>query len=252
MSGAELILVNPARRKRRTARRMSALQRKYFGKRRSVSRVRANPKRRRRSYAKVTRARRNPSRRRSSRRSYRVTRARRNPSRARRYASRAYGSAKGFLGGAMGFAKEKLIPGAIGAGGALAIDLAWPYAAPYLPAVMTTGIGAVGTRLALAIGIGKGAEMIGGKKIGSEVLNGAIIVTLYDVIKGYAVSMEPALFGTPAASQCPTAQVTRGGNGNCCSCCGGDCCGGSCNSLGVFVDGLGYQSAGRQVGVFVD
>jgi hypothetical protein len=243
---AEMILVNPVRRKRRTSRRMSPLQRRYFGKRRRVSRVRSNP-RRRRSYARVTRARRNPRRRHSYRR---VTRARRNPGRVRHYASRAYHGARGFLGGAMGFAREKLLPGVIGAGGALAVDLAWPYAAPYLPVIATTGVGAAATRLALAIGVGYAGRAVGGKRFGDEVMNGAIIVTLYDVIKGYAVAAEPALFGQPAASQCATAQIAQNNRcGQCCNCCGGQC---GNNQLGVYVDGLGWQGAGRQVGVYVD
>jgi hypothetical protein len=238
----ELLLINPRAKRRRSTRRgprrMSALQRKYFGKRRSrVTRVRRNPRRRR----YVARS----APRRTRRRSYRVTRARRNPGRTRRYASRAYRGARGVMGGAMGFAKDKLLPGLIGGAGALAVDLAWPYVTPYAPAVLTTGPLVPVTRVALAIALGYAGRMVGGKKFGDEVMNGAIIVTLYDVIKGYAVAAEPSIFGTPAASQSPTANVVANNNGCC-----GTCCGSYCNdSLSAYVNGVGWTSPGHQVGV---
>jgi hypothetical protein len=242
---AELLLINPrSRRKRSTKRRtMSALQRKYFGKRRSrVTRVRRNPRRRSRARAVATPIRR---RRRTHRRSVRVTRARRNPRRVRNYARRAYSGARGIMGGAMGFAKEKLLPGAIGGAGALAVDLAWPYASPYLPSVLTTGAFVPATRIGLAVAIGYAGRMIGGRKFGDEVMNGAIIVTLYDLMKGYAVAAEPAIFGTPAASQSVTARVAQNNMCNCYACCNG-CDGG--DSLGMFMGDVGWVSPGRQVG----
>ena len=234
----ELLLINPrARRrrstKRRAPRRMSALQRKYFGKRRRsrsrVTRVRRNPRRYRyRSHSVLSRRTRSPYRR-------RITRARRNPGRVRRYAARA----RGVMGGAMGFAKDKLLPGAIGGAGALAVDLAWPYVTPYAPAILTSGPLVPVTRIALAIAIGYAGRMVGGKKFGDEVMNGAIIVTLYDVLKGYAVAAEPSIFGTPAASQSPTAQVTYSNGNNC-------CCDGT---MSAYVDGVGWTSPAAQVGM---
>jgi hypothetical protein len=235
----ELLLINPRARRRRSPRRMSALQRKYFGKRRSrkVSRVRRNPRRRtRRAVVATTRRR---TRRRTHRRSYRVTRARRNPTRRRRSFS-----VRGITGGAMGFAKDKLLPGAIGGAGALAVDLAWPYAAPYLPQMLVTGAFVPVTRIGLAILIGMAGKMVGGKRFGEEVLNGAIIVTLYDVMKGYAVAAEPSIFGQPAASQSATAQIAM--QCNSCGQCGSCCC--DDGSMSRYVSGVGWTSPGRQVG----
>jgi hypothetical protein len=144
----------------------------------------------------------------------------------------------------MGFAKDKLLPGVIGGAGALAVDLAWPYVTPYAPAILTTGALVPATRIALAIAIGYAGRMIGGKRFGDEVMNGAIIVTLYDVLKGYAVAAEPSIFGQPAASQSPTAQITQNSmNDNCC------CCGECCNGLSAFVDGVGWTSPAQQVGL---
>jgi hypothetical protein len=238
----ELLLINPRSRRRRSPRRMSALQRKYFGKRRRVSRVRRNPRRSRRTLVAATHRR---TRRRTHRRSYRVTRARRNPVRRRSRVRRAFGSVRGMTSGAMGFAKDKLLPGAIGGAGALAVDLAWPYATPYLPQMLVTGALVPVTRIGLAIGIGMLGKMIGGKRFGDEVMNGAIIVTLYDVMKGYAVAAEPAIFGTPAASTSATANVAM--QNYCGACCSDSCCCGS-GSLERYVSGVGWTSPGRQVG----
>lgn len=162
----ELLLINP-RRKRRTRRKMSALQRRYFGKRRRTTRVRRNP--RRRSVAALAV---NTPVRRSKRRSRRSGRIRRTYSRVRN---------SGVVRGLGGFAMQKVLPAGIGAAGALAVDMAW--ANLPLPSFLQTGPAAPIARIGLAVGVGYVAGWVAGKKFGQEAMNGAIVVTLYDLLK---------------------------------------------------------------------
>lgn len=178
---AELLLVNPRRRRKarktrsRGRRRMSALQRKYFGggrkrHRRTAARA-VNPRRRRRSRARLS----NPHRR--SRRSLTrsVRRRRRNP------------SFRGGLSSVQRTAVPMLKAGLIGATGALGLDLLWGYTSKYLPATIAGSplaqyaakllgavlVGMIGDRVPLPMLRGKGRELA----------TGAATVVLHDAMK---------------------------------------------------------------------
>jgi hypothetical protein len=212
----ELLLVNPRRRKRRAgtrrrrgARRMTAKQLKYFG-------PRSNPRRRRRRSGGRRRhmsvgVARNPIRRHRRRRSYGL---RRNPSSIRRFSPRS-------------FMNDTLMPSAIGAMGALGVDIAMVYAAPYLPAMLTTGFGASIARLGGAVGVGMLASKTMGKRYGDQVTAGAVTVTLYSLIKSQIVSMGlvPGLSGMGWIS--PAWQVGTGMHG-----------------MGTYVEGMSAYDGG--------
>lgn len=170
---SELMVINPIR-KRRKSRTMSAKQRKYFGKRkRRVTHARRNP------VAATFAA---PTRRRRSK-------TRRYASKARNYLRRARGSELGnFVSGVM-------VPGMIGAAGALAVDMAW--ARLPIPAMLQTGPMAPLARIGLAVGVGMAVGAVAGKSYGRQATNGAVLVTLYDLAKGFIAPTVPA---TPAAT----------------------------------------------------
>lgn len=168
----ELLLINPRRRRRKTRRtharrnprrrrRMSALQRRYFGKRRHVTHAARNPRRKRRyrvrSAARLAR--------------YRVRRARRNPM-----------PRVSFNG-----LTKMLVGGTVGAAGAMGVDILLGYAnqSNIIPTSLQSGVMNSVLRLGAAVGLGYLAEAVGGKNIGEEVAAGAIVVTLYDLLKPY-------------------------------------------------------------------
>jgi hypothetical protein len=177
---AELMLVNP-KRKRSRRRKMTAKQLKYFGPRRKRSRRRvaaaATPRRRHRRRSAVVAA---PRRRRSHKRR-RVTHLRRNPIRMP-----GGFSPKRFL-------SDTLIPAGIGAGGALGVDIALGYFGSYLPASMQTGLPNAAVKLAAAVGIGIAAGAVAGKRVGEQAMAGAVVVTLYSVIKQQVMAAMPTL-----------------------------------------------------------
>lgn len=75
------------------------------------------------------------------------------------------------------------MPALIGAGGAIATDVAMAYAAPYLPAAVQTGWGNTLVRAAAAIGVGFIAGKVAGREIGKEVAAGGLIVVAYSALK---------------------------------------------------------------------
>lgn len=186
---SEMLLVNPVgrRRRRKGPRRFTALQRSYgFGMRG-----------RRRSRRRVTRMARNPvstitlpARRRSRRR--RVSFGR------RRHRRSSYRRNPLSLGGMnmSGFLSDTLLPAAIGAAGALGIDMAWGYLP--LPAELSSGTFAPVIRIGAAIGLGYLVGMVAGKRFGQEAMAGAITVTLYDLVKGYMANAGGTSSGTGA------------------------------------------------------
>lgn len=179
---AEMLLVNPRRKsrrvhhKRRTPRRMSALQRQYFGK---------GPRRRRRR-TKVEVLAGNPSRKR--RRS--VTRRRRRSGLRHRVRARAM-RLRGF--NARSFLNDTLLPSGVGAIGALGVDVVLGYATPYLPSFMTTGVGVPLTKIAGAVGLGAVAGMVTNRRIGEQVMAGAITVVLYNYLRTQVQASLPNL-----------------------------------------------------------
>lgn len=184
---AEILLVNPRKRRRKGKRRMSALQRKYLGKRRrrSSSRASAAPRRRRRRRSTTVARRRrnvylNPRRRRSRRALTRsVRRRRRNPS----------------LRGITGSVMPTLKSGFVGATGAIGLDLAWGYTSRFMPAALAgSPLAQYGAKLIGAILVG----MIGNKLPflrgrGRDLANGAATVVLHDAMKAQLQSSFPAL-----------------------------------------------------------
>lgn len=177
---SELLLVNPRRKRRvksrrRSARRMTARQRQFSGKRRRH--------RTRRRHVEVMEA--NPRRRRSGRR---VSRRRhRMVKRARARVARL----RGF--NVNSFMRNTLIPSAIGAGGALAVDVALGYLNPNLPAFMTTGIGQPLTKIAAAVALGMAAGMATNRQIGEQVMAGAVTVVAYNYIRQQVQAAMPSV-----------------------------------------------------------
>jgi len=163
----ELMLVNPHKRRRRKSKAVKAT------KRRKYRRLKTSARRKFRRKSKALRAIRisgvpNPKRR-------RIRRYSRNPI---------------SMGG---FVRNNLMPAAVGAGGALGLDVLLGFATPYLPAMVTTGPARSVLRLAGAVGIGMLATQFAGRKVGEQVMLGAVTVTVYDVLKGLVRTMMPTL-----------------------------------------------------------
>lgn len=170
----EIMLVNPRRKRRKggARRKMSALQRKYFG----------GGRRKRRS-ANVTVMNANPRRKRTSSRRRRVTRFRRNPTSIAGYLRRGRSSMGRFS--LSGFVSDTLIPGAVGAAGAMAVDYAVSALSPYLPASLQDDTLEPFVALAGAIGVGMIAQSVAGAKTGNQIMNGAVTVQLYNLMNAY-------------------------------------------------------------------
>ena len=90
-----------------------------------------------------------------------------------------------------GFMSNTLIPSAIGAGGALSLDLAMAYLP--LPVMMKTGIVNTLTRVVGAVGLGMLGGMVMGHKRGEQIGAGALTVVLYDELKGMLKKAMPTL-----------------------------------------------------------
>lgn len=158
---AEILLVNPRRRKRRKSRARRRKHRKVSRRRRRN--VAVNPRRRRRR-------RRNPKYR-------RVSRRRRNPV-----------SLRGFGGKIMPTVKK----GVIGAGGGLLLDLLLGYTKDKLPEQLQTGYGLTATKVIGAVLVGIVGNMaLRGK--GGDLAVGAMTVVLHDELKALAIAQFPEL-----------------------------------------------------------
>lgn len=162
---AELMLINPKKKRRSTKRRttkrtnpitaMNPVKRKRRSKRRSTSFARS------------------------------VGKIKRRMSRARR------GKSKGNFLTTKGFMNEILLPSAVGASGALVLDMVASKLP--LPSMLTQGALKPVTRLALAAGMGWAASSIVNKKVGEQVAAGAVVVILYDTLKMYLKQIAPNL-----------------------------------------------------------
>lgn len=153
---SQLMLINPRRKRRATKARKSSRRSRRRAKRTMTLNV--NPRRKRRT-----------SRRRAS--------FRRNPISSRR---RGLG---GVIGSGYGNFMKDMYPAAIGASGALAVDMALGVLEPMLPTELTSGVLGSVTRLAGAVGVGMIASKVAGKAFGAQVLTGSLIVTFYDLLK---------------------------------------------------------------------
>lgn len=182
---SELMLVNPRRKRRR--RPMSALQRKYFGKknpRRRHRRAAATTTHRRRRRRVSVRARRNP-------RAVSVV-ARRNPRRRRRaMAGGGALSVSAIRSG--GILKSTVLPAAIGAGGAIALDAM--YALLPIPATLKAGTFAAPVKAAAVLGIGVLASrfMPRQRRLIQEAVAASLTIQSYNFVKAQVQKMFPAL-----------------------------------------------------------
>jgi hypothetical protein len=166
--------------KRKRVRKMSAKQKKYFGKRRGVARVSA-PKRRRRTSAK-----RRPAVGYVSG-SARIRRRKMNP--RRRHVSRRRRSNPRF---SLGGITHQLLPAAYGAGGAIALDIALGYIP--LPAMLATGYPKHAVRIVGALGIGwLAGKFLKGKA--QAIGQGALTVAVYGLLKDVLVQFAPSVKG---------------------------------------------------------
>lgn len=172
--------------KKRRRRTMSALQAKYFGKRRRA-RGSSSRKRRRSGGGRVVIVSSNPRshsvKRRRMRRNPRVARV------ARRRFRRNPISATGFL-------SNTLMPAAVGAGGAVAVDMLSGYLTPYLPVSLQSPTMKPITNIGLSLLVGWGVSALGGNKMGGEAAAGGIIVALYNFLGAELQSG----FGLPGAA----------------------------------------------------
>lgn len=155
---AELMLINPRKRRRKS---------KVRARKRSRSRIRA---RRRKSYplAMMNNPRKRRRRSRGMRRSFK----------------RATGGFK-----PMAFVNETLMPSAIGAAGALGLDMLLGFIP--LPETLKVGPMRPLVRIAGAVGIGVIAGMVTNKRMGEQVGAGALTVVLYDTLKGFVQRTMP-------------------------------------------------------------
>jgi hypothetical protein len=205
---ATIALVNPKRRRRRKSsgrRKMTAKQLQYFGKRRSRRHSRrsvaaASPRRRRRRASLGRRVRRS----------------------ARRFARHTGGGVSLRGMNFNSFLKGTLIPSAVGAAGALGVDLMLGYATPYLPTMLTSGPAVPLTKIAAAVGLGMIAQGVTkDRNMAEHVMAGAITVVAYQWIRDMAKAQFPTLplseyvsgmgYAGPAmAFPGPDAQMQRG------------------------------------------
>lgn len=180
-----LALANPRRSTRRKRRRMTAKQAMYFGRRRSRRRARHSSRRRHHSAAAPA-----PRRHRRRRSSF-ARRARRSFRRFRRHQGGAL-SLRGFNFNS--FLRGTLVPSAVGAAGAIGVDLLLGYASPMLPTALTTGFGAPLTRIAGAVALGMVASGVTrDRRVGEQVMAGAITVLAYGWAKDLVKSQFPTL-----------------------------------------------------------
>lgn len=184
-----LFLINPKRKRRKVSRkgRMPAGLRRYWAKHRRGRKV---AKRRRRHAVVAVAPRRRKRRavmRNPHRRKHRYARRKvmRNP--RRRHTMRNPFSVRGLT--------HTLMPAAIGAGGAIALDVVYAYASPFLPASMQTGLVSAVVKLAGAIGLGIGARKFLGREKGNAIALGALTVTGYGVIKPLIAQFAPTIKG---------------------------------------------------------
>ena len=182
MPAEQLLLINP-RRKRRA---------KKSRRRRARSRRRVVSHRRRRRVARVSRRR--------SRRvgGYRIRRRRaKNPRRHRSYKMRRRRH-RNPIGLSSRGITATVVPAAIGAVGAVGLDVAWGYLSGYLPASLQSGVLGTVAKIAGAFGLGMVAGKVVGREKGKLVTAGAITVIAYGAIKEFAHSAAPSIPGLGA------------------------------------------------------
>lgn len=97
--------------------------------------------------------------------------------------------------GLLGQVVPTIKSGLVGAGGALALDAAWGYVAPNLPASLNNTYIQFAVKALLAVGIGMvGDKFLRGK--GKELSVGAVTVAAHDLLKSTLQTAMPTVFGT--------------------------------------------------------
>lgn len=96
-----------------------------------------------------------------------------------------------FRGGIMGIVNNQIIPAAIGAGGALALNLALSFIP--LPDVAKTGWARHGVRLLGALGLGWAAQKFVGGKKGEALAAGALTIVMYDIVRAALSQFAPEI-----------------------------------------------------------
>lgn len=92
--------------------------------------------------------------------------------------------------------KEALIPAAFGAAGGLALDVAWNYLSPYVPASITSSPYMVAAaKIAAAFGIGLLAKKFLGGSKGNAIMAGAVTIQLYSAASFALAGTLPGLSG---------------------------------------------------------
>jgi hypothetical protein len=92
------------------------------------------------------------------------------------------------------FLKGTLVPSAVGAAGALGVDLMLGYATPYLPTMFTSGPMVPLTKIAAAVGLGMLAQGVTkDRSIGEHVMAGAITVVAYGWVRDLVKAQFPTL-----------------------------------------------------------
>lgn len=94
-----------------------------------------------------------------------------------------------------GILKGTIMPASIGAGGALALDVAYGYASPYLPAFFQNKWATLAVKIVGAIGIGVVATKFLGRERGRVATLGAATVVVYGVAKSALASALPTVKG---------------------------------------------------------
>ena len=185
-----LFLVNPRKKRRKKSRkgRMPAGLRRYWAsKRRGTKTVKRRRKRRHSAVAAAPRRRR--------RRSHAVgivkRRRKRNPMRHRSH--RRHRRAHNPFG--VRGLTHTIMPAAIGATGAIALDVAYGYAGKYLPASLQTGFLPVLVKAAGAIGLGFLARKVVSRDKANAATLGALTVVAYGALKPLIASFAPTIPG---------------------------------------------------------
>lgn len=94
-----------------------------------------------------------------------------------------------------GIVKGTLMPAAIGASGALALDVAMGYAQPYLPAMLQSKWAMLAVKVVGAIGIGMVAGKVLGRERGRVATLGAATVVVYGAAKSALAQALPTVKG---------------------------------------------------------
>ena len=180
------MLINPGRKVKsrkhnpHKKRHLSALQLKYFGNKaqRKGNPVMAKKSNKRRKHNPV-----HSRKHHSKRRAHNSVRA------LKRH--RRYRSSPSIRGGMKGFMQHTLMPSAIGAAGALGIDVILGFLP--IPIQFKTGPMRAVVKIAGAVGIGMVASNFVKKETANQFVAGAITVTLYDVFKNYLQTALPTV-----------------------------------------------------------